>query len=350
MPSTPISPSPPWSPTMRPRIAVSAPSRVAPSSRSISWPGAGLAAAKSSHAAEHEPHRPAQRERRRGHQRLGDHQLAAERAAERRRPHAHAVERQPEQRRRSCPAGHERALGAGAGRPARRPARPRPSRTAARGSPGGPSSCGSGRRRRRRRARAPAAASPLASRWRDRDVGRQLVAALPRLAAAGASVCAPAAPSPPPAPRSAGRAGASAAIAASRSITARQRLGVDEHQRRAVLGRRLGLGHHERHRLAGPHDLLARERLGRRGRSRRRSAGRPRSARRRRRAPRAPRTRRSPMIRACASAASTEPGVQQPVQRHVAHVARQPAHLRLAVPAPARHPDRGHAPDPTHGL
>ena len=46
--STPISPSPPRSPTIRPRIAVSLPSRVAPSSRSISWPGAGLAAAKSS--------------------------------------------------------------------------------------------------------------------------------------------------------------------------------------------------------------------------------------------------------------------------------------------------------------
>ena len=46
--STPISPSPPRSPTIRPRIPVNTPERVTPSSRSISCPGAGLAAAKSS--------------------------------------------------------------------------------------------------------------------------------------------------------------------------------------------------------------------------------------------------------------------------------------------------------------
>jgi hypothetical protein len=42
-------------------------------------------------AAEDEPHRPAERERRGRDQRLGDHQLAAERAAERRGLHAHLV-------------------------------------------------------------------------------------------------------------------------------------------------------------------------------------------------------------------------------------------------------------------
>ena len=41
-----------------------------------------------------------------------------------------------------------------------------------------------------------------------------------------------------------------------------ERLGVDDDQRGAVLGRGLGLGDHERDRLAGPHDLLAREWLG----------------------------------------------------------------------------------------
>ncbi len=42
-----------------------------------------------------------------------------------------------------------------------------------------------------------------------------------------------------------------------------ERVVVDENELGAVLRRGLGLGHDERHRLSGEHDLLARQRLGR---------------------------------------------------------------------------------------
>ena len=109
--STPMSPIPPRSPTMRPRIAVSVPSRVAPSSRSISWPGAGLAAAKSSERRKHEPHRAL--ELRAPRRRPAARRSSACRRTRRRsaRPHADAVERQPEHVGEAL-ADHERALGA----------------------------------------------------------------------------------------------------------------------------------------------------------------------------------------------------------------------------------------------
>ena len=141
-------------------------------------------------------------------------------------------------------------------------------------------------------------------------------------------------------PRSAARAGASAAIAASRSSTAGSgsvsttTSAAPSSAAASVSATTSATGWPDQtisSRASGSADAPG---------AARRSAGRRRSARRPRRARRAPRSRRSTMIRACASAASTRPGVQQPVDRHVRHVAGLAAHLGLAVAPAARGADQ----------
>ena len=315
----------------RPRIAVSSPSRVAPSSRSISCAGRRVGGREVLAAAEHEPHRAPELQRRGGGQRLGDHQLAAERAAERRRLHAHAVERQPEQRRpgpgaaMNAPcvlrADDERAVGLD----------PRQRRLRLEVAPGGPSSCGSGPETTASARASAASTSPRCSRWRTATFGEQL-----RLAGVARRRRRPPC-APPPSPPSRGRASSRA----TRRVGGHRRLEV-EHRRQ-----RLGVDDDQRRRRPRPPPRSRRPPARPAGRTRRsprapaarparpdaarRAADRRRSARRRRPARRAPRSRRCAAIRACASAASTEPRVQQPVDRHVGRVARRAAHLGLAV-------------------
>ena len=118
----------------------------------------------------------------------------------------------------------------------------------------------------------------------------------------------------------------------------RERVGVDDDERGAVLGRGLGFGDHERNRLAGPHDLLARERLrGAAGTADERQirGGEHRDdARQIQR--RAAVDARDPGVRL---GGQHRPRVQQPVHRHVGDVARRPAHLRVTVAATARRSD-----------
>ena len=220
-------------------------------------------------AAEHDPDRPPELERGGGRQRLGDHQLAAERAADRRRLDPDAVDREPE-RRREALARHERALRARVDDelavrldPGQRrlrlevrlvdPARPEPAGDddvgaleAGRGVAAVDAAGG-----RRRWASRVAAARPRFSR-----LGAGGLALVTRRRAgvrAGGAVV----------PRLRGHAHRRRAGGERRLDVEhrRQRIGVDDDQRGAVLGGRLGLGDHERDRLAGPDDLLARQRL-----------------------------------------------------------------------------------------
>ena len=204
-----MSPSPPRSPTIRPRIAVSVPSRARAELEVDQLAGRRVGGGEVLAAAEHEPHGAAERQRGGRGERLGDHQLAAERAADRRGLDA---DRGPAGRPSTLAealADHERALRARVHDERRRRARSRRASTAARGRPGGPSSCGSGPRRRtsalaqrrRRRRRCACAGGPR--RWAV-AVARGLVAARGRRRArAGVVVAAGRWPSA--APRRVGR-------------------------------------------------------------------------------------------------------------------------------------------------
>ena len=210
-------------------------------------------------ARQRQPDRALEAHARGGRQRLGDHQLAAEGAAQRRRAHAHAVVRPAEQVGQllaraegalRARADHEPALGLQprGGHLRLHVALVDPARAEA---PGGA---------RGRRRPAPPPRRPAVMRWRPATLSDSSSSSAARVAAArrgvrAADVGAVALDDVDPGPR---RARRHRRLEVQRGL---ERLDVDDDLVDAVGRRGLGLGHHQRHGLAGVDDLRARQRL-----------------------------------------------------------------------------------------